>query len=453
MAIAPGSAEIALNRFGLGARSGELRPVGRDPRGWLTSQLSLDRDADEGSTSLPTSADALARFFEMKELRKSAASVDPKVVPDFSLQRELFRNEVAAHVKIAVTTDKPFQERLVWFWANHFTVSAQNKVIVLPAAGAFVREAIRPHVLGSFGDMLRAVEQHPATLLYLDNAQSVGPESFGGRLRDKGLNENLAREVLELHTVGVDAGYTQADVTSFAKILTGWSIVGPRARQGDKGTFRYDPRIHEPGPQTVLGKTYRDNGLAQGQAVLDDLAHHSATAHHLAVKLARHFVADDPPPSVVARVAETYRRHGGALKPVYEALVADNESWATPLTKLKTPEEFLVSILRGLNVTDVDKLKSPEILTVMGQRPFFAPSPQGWPDQAAAWAGPEAIKVRLDYANQVALRAGSRVDATVLAADILGSNLQSRTRESLTRASSPVQAMTLLLMSPEFQRR
>jgi uncharacterized protein (DUF1800 family) len=353
-----------------------------------------------------------------------------------------------------VTSAASFQERLVRFWANHFTVSIQNKIVVAPVAGAYVREAIRPNVMGTFADLLHAAEQHPAMLVYLDNAQSVGPNSFAGQRLDKGLNENLAREILELHTLGVDGGYTQADVTSFAKVLTGWTVPRKGGRmQGTPGEFHFEPRIHEPGPQTVVGRRYDEDGVRQGEVVLRDLAQNPATHRHLATKLARHFIADDPPKDSVARIAAAFGHGDGDLRHVYRALIAEDAVWSQPLSKVKSPEEFLVSILRGMSLDDVDQYKVVEALTVLGERPFFASSPQGWPDDTGSWAGPDAIKTRLDYASRVGAKAGASFDARELSTQMMGDVVSPRTKEALARAASPAQGLTLLLMSPEFQRR
>ena len=201
---------------------------------------------------------------------------------------------MAARIEHARTTDAAFLERLVMFWSNHFCVNA-NKGAVLGMAGAFEREAIRPHVLGRFADMLLAVEQHPAMLIYLDNQASTGPNSQVGRNRGRGLNENLAREILELHTLGVDGGYTQADVTNLARVITGWTVGQPNQPNAEHGRFHFAPARHEPGRHPVLGKRYGDAGVRAGEACLADLARHPSTARHIARKLAAHFVAETPP--------------------------------------------------------------------------------------------------------------------------------------------------------------
>jgi uncharacterized protein (DUF1800 family) len=446
-------AVIAANRFGLGAHPGEIAKITRDPRGFLDNQLRRPDPIDE--PGLVSGAEGLNQFFALQQERKAEKQAGQ--APEQGQYKpliEIYRREVLGRLRAAVLSEASFQERLVRFWANHFTVSVQNKIVVAPVAGAYVREAIRPHIMGSFRDLLRAAEMHPAMLLYLDNAQSVGPNSFAGQRLDKGLNENLAREILELHTLGVDGGYTQSDVTSFAKVLTGWTVPRREGRmQGTPGEFHFEPRIHEPGAQVVLGKRYGEDGMAQGEHVLRDLAAHPATHRHLATKLVRHFIADDPPKDSVARIASVLERKDGDLTAVYRALIAEDAAWAQPLAKVKTPEEFLVSILRGLNLRELEQYKLVEALSVLGERPFFANSPQGWPDDAGSWAGPDAIKTRLEYASQVANRAGAYVDARQLAPEMLGDIVSQRTKDAVARAASPEQGLTLLLMSPEFQRR
>ena len=244
--------------------------------------------------------------------------------------------------------DCGFVERLVVFWSNHFCISANKGELARIWAGSFEREAIRPHVLGRFADMLKAVEQHPAMLFFLDNQQSLGPDSRAGQNRKRGLNENLAREIMELHTLGVGGGYTQDDVTSLARIITGWTFAGRQGQLGTPGSFVFNANAHEPGPQRLLGKIYEDNGVAQGEAALADIARHPSTAKFIATKFARHFVADDPPPALVARLQDVFRKTDGDLKAMAMALVDSDEAWQAPLTKLRSPYEFLVATGRLL---------------------------------------------------------------------------------------------------------
>src|ERR1700722_18858077 len=248
----------ALVRFGLGASGAEPPPA--NPSAWLLNQLHQPDASFSGP--VPVTADGLATL---------RADREDKPPPGQSRSRALYQAQGLAAMGRAVATTTPFRERLVWFWMNHFTVSLRRGQCAA-VAGAFVEEAIRPHVTGRFEDMLLAVMSHPVMLLYLDNAGSVGPDSVGGQMSHRGLNENLARECLELHTVSPAAGYTQADVTSFAKILTGWSV----ERNNDPLGFRFHPAAHEPGEQTVLGNRFPD-GEAGGVAALTFLASHPAT--------------------------------------------------------------------------------------------------------------------------------------------------------------------------------
>src|ERR1700758_2991125 len=324
MARNPQEAALALHRFGFGPRAGSIEEIADDPRGAVIAELDRPGAGQITNPDLPTSGAANRAVFEYRaeqnaekkrakrdaaQAAMEAAPAQPEAVP---LPRQLFRNEARARIDAALAAEIGLAERLGWFWSNHFCVN-QDKTVM---AGAYEREAIRPHVLGRFADMLLAAESHPAMLLYLDNAQSMGPDSVAGINRDKGLNENLAREVLELHTLGVRTVYTQDDVTSFAKVLTGWTIIPTVTNPDHGGEFVYIKRAHEPGPQTVIGKAYDDTGPEQGRAVLADLARHPATARHVATKLARHFVADDPPPALVERLAQRFLDTDGDLKEI-----------------------------------------------------------------------------------------------------------------------------------------
>src|SRR5580693_9330077 len=314
---------IAANRFGLGSRPGELDAIGGNGRDWLRAQLK-DAPPRLSDAQLRTSSDILVEALdlrrEIRASRQAAASADTAgtqaavlmKVPQ--LLRPIYMEEATARFKQAVTTDRPFLERLTQFWTNHFAVSV-DKNLLLGLAGSLEREAIRPNVLGNFGDLLLAVESHPAMLLYLDNHISVGPNSKAARNverrhaeRKVGINENLARETLELHTLGVGGGYTQTDVTTFAEVITGWSIGGDVGRfpRGEPGEFLFRAEVHEPGEKVVLGRRYADDGFRQGEAVLHDLAHQRVTAQHIATKLTRHFIADEPPHAAVERVADAF---------------------------------------------------------------------------------------------------------------------------------------------------
>jgi uncharacterized protein (DUF1800 family) len=280
-----------------------------------------------------------------------------------------------------------------------------------------------------------------------------GPLREDGRqTRLRGLNENLAREILELHTVGVDGGYAQADVTEFARALTGLSIAGPRDPVPDRVVFR--EQTHEPGERTIMKVRYPPGGArSQADAILSDLAAKPATARFVCAKIARHFVADDPPPALVARLEETWAASGGDLARVAEALIDAPEAWAPQPAKFKTPYEFVVSSYRAAGVVP----RGPQVnqaLSGLGQRPFGAPSPKGWPDEAAPWAASDAIVKRMTFAQGLADRVGPTVaDPNRFAEAALGARLGPAAATAIRRAESRPEAVALLLMSPEFQRR
>ena len=378
----------------------------------------------------------------------------PKPPPQpLNIIQKTFRAEALARLQRASIADCGFVERLVVFWSNHFCISANKGGPARMWAGSFEREAIRPHVLGRFGDMLKAVEQHPAMLFFLDNQQSLGPDSRAGKNRNRGLNENLAREIMELHTLGVGGGYSQDDVTSLAHIITGWTYAGRLGQFGAPGTFVFNANAHQPGAQRVMGKIYDAIGVAQGEAVLADIARHPSTAKFIAGKFARHFVADDPPPALVARLADVFARTDGDLKALALALVDSDEAWKAPLTKMRSPYEFLVATGRLLAQIPNDPGRYLGGLNTLGQ-PLWSPAgPNGFPDSNAAWAAPEGMKLRLDISAQIASRLADGVDPRDLLELVAADAASSETRRTIERAESRQQALALLLMSPEFQRR
>ncbi len=471
------TAAIAAHRFGLG--EADLGVVGADPRAWLEGQIG-PADAAVGD-GLLTTRQGLELVAAERDRRRQAAlasagsNAEQLIVGHY---RDSIAADARSRLATAAATRRPFAERLFGFWANHFTVSLV-KGSARGLVGAFEREAVRPHVGASFVTLLRACVTHPAMLRYLDNWLSAGPDSrIVGRIarravrneetpRLTGLNENLAREVLELHTLGVPsaraaagssapATYTQADVTAFARVLTGWRV----APQGDLDQ-RFDPAWHEPGPKTLLGKTYPEGAAALDQ-VLHDLARHPATARFLATKLARHFVADEPPPALIEQLETAYRDSGGELAPVYRALLRSPLAWDDGARKLKTPQEWLVSTLRllgrgaggppGLR-SDLTSGVRPEAAAALGQRFHAAPSPAGWSDRSDDWLGPDAVWKRVEWATRVGERAGRFVDARILARNSLGARLSETTRLQIERAADGPQALALLLLAPEFQRR
>ncbi len=456
----------AANRFGLGARPGTLDRI-EDPRGWLQSQLRAPLAI--APAALPSSADYLAAEYDYLRQRREARQADKPgdAVMGF---RERFGRQQQAELgwryRQAVVTEQDFVERLVRFWSNHFAVSVDKRTATLYAA-PMEREAIRPHATGDFADLLLAVERHPAMLRYLDNVRSVGEQSRQAerqrrRAQDDaapraGLNENLAREILELHTLGVDGGYAQDDVRELARAITGWSVPAARGRQAGDGnaSFQFRPNAHEAGTRQVLGRRYAADGEAQGRAILRDLAVHPATARHVCGKLARHFISDTPPPAVIERMAAAWQRHGGALRPVYAALIDSDEAWSGDARKLKTPDDFVVSTLRS---TGTATIAQPRVLAGLlgrlGQPPFTPRSPEGFADAAADWSGADAVWKRIQAAQPLAeTAAGEDPDPLRTAAVVFGDAPDADTLTALRRAESPREGLALLFASPAFQWR
>jgi uncharacterized protein (DUF1800 family) len=424
----------ALIRFGLGRRPSEGLPA--DPLAWLAHQLAGPDPAQ--FAPLPTTAEGLVA------VRDDHAEQRANPGAQAHRKRQLFEVDAAAQLANAIGTAAPFRERLVWFWANHFTVS-RRRGRVTALVGPFIREVIRPRVTGRFGDLLLAVMRHPAMLMYLDNARSVGPGSPAGQRLERGINENLARECLELHTLSPAAGYTQTDVTEFAKILTGWSI----DLRGEPPGFLFRPHAHEPGAKRLLGREFPP-GEAGGVAALAFLARHPATHRHLATKLVRHFVADEPPPDAVRRVEGVLRDTEGDLGAAALAVSRLEAAWQ-PLAKLRPPQDYAIACLRALELPAANQPDLLKALHGLGQPVWAAPLPNGWPDQAADWAAPEALLRRIDWAYAIA----GRTDAA--AADLgqatLGPLLPPATLTAMQHAGSRRDALALLLASPEFLRR
>ena len=462
-------ATIAVTRFGLGARPGEIELARRDPTGFLKAQIS-GTGADQPQGDFQSGADHLNEVRDFQAMRrddKAAGIVDPVKRAQETLRRGALP-EFLGRARLACQTEAGFRERWTLFWCNHFTVAAKNLQTAVEV-GPFEREAIRPHVFGRFEDLLTASTMHPGMLLYLDQAQSVGPNSplltapglrmFAPKAL-KGLNENLAREILELHTLGVGSGYSQADVTEFARALTGWSIQGAKAgagrfaSAGEPGQFTFRPAMHEPGARHILGKTYGREGVDQAAEVIHDLSVSPATAHHLGVKIARHFVADDPPPALVERLSRSFLDTDGRLDRVAETLIDSPEAWSPQQRKFKTPYEFLVSSYRAFGAAPDDFAKFGPVLTGMGQQPFNAPSPKGWAEEAEAWAAPDAIVKRMGWAEAAAAVAAPTIaNPAQFAQSALGAQLTTPVSLAVSRAESRPEAVAILLMSPEFQRR
>jgi uncharacterized protein (DUF1800 family) len=361
----------------------------------------------------------------------------------------MYQGEVEGRYKRALNSPAPFVERLVWFWSNHFCIAVNKDQAVRAMAGAYEREVIRPHVLGRFRDMLGAVAHHPAMQIYLDNRGSIGPDSLVGRWHSRGLNENLARETMELHTLGVNGGYTQTDVTNFAKVLTGWTVTDMESV--DPGATVFLPADHEPGPIEIMGKTYGEPGKAQLDHVLDDLARYPSTAKVLSAKLAGHFVGQTPPQPLIDLMAETYRKTDGNLGEVVKAMLASELAWSPQPPRTIPPWDYTVAVGRALEIEPPIGIVS-RILNLLGQRTWEVQSPKGWDDNED-WNGTAALLERLDWADDIGRRFAGQRDVPALAKSLFGPTLSADTATAIQRAESRQQAVALLLMSPEFQRR
>ncbi len=480
----------ALNGFGLGARAGEQPRLG-DPRGWLRAQVQGNapvlRAPAEGSSS--AIADAIRAF------RMVGQADDP---PERQQARRALVGIAGAESRATLTerviTERPFVERLVSFWSNHLCVSVGAKILVAPLAGSYEREAIRPHVLGRFEDMLLASAKHPAMLVYLDNFQSIGPTSQGaqfgrgrgqGGQQARGLNENYARELLELHTLGVDGGYTQQDVQELAKILTGWtvgSLVRPSTQLGAGGRqmrpgrgrrgmgaqadtdgrigFAFQGFLHEPGSKTVLGVRYAGGGVEEGERVIRALVRHPSTALFLATKLVTHFVSDEPPASAVDRIARVFRDTGGDLRAVSAALIELPEAWSASARKFRTPQDWLVAVLRAFNAGDASEASMPLLRQL--RHPIWSPqAPKGFGDKTQEWADPDSLLNRAELARTIArrmrpstsARGGPRIDPRILL-DVVDVPAGDPLRTLLAdNTIAPDERIALALAGPAFQWR
>lgn len=482
-------AAIALSRFGYGLAARDASTLAAAPKG---AQAGLLRQMDAFVPSPP----AVARRASIKSktgetielirsLRRQAranpdmAGDDPMMTamspedaratlpPEYRAKlaegRRLVTEDVALRVNLAVSSPTPMMERLVHFWANHFSVSV-GKPGTQFEVGHHEFTAIRPHVLGRFADMLKAAVLHPAMLLFLDQFQSVGPNASFQRRGNRrpnpqgprGLNENLAREIMELHTLGVGGGYDQADVTELARALTGWTVPG----LGRVGRFAKDQTsgaafvalAHEPGTRRVMGRSYAQGEAGQALAILDDLAAHPATARHIATKLARHFSGDTPPASLVTRLEADFLRTGGDLASLTRTLIAAPEAWTPGPVKFRTPFEWFIAATRLTGAATLEPRRIVGALTQLGHVPWRAPSPAGYDDVAGSWAGPDALFRRVELAQQIARDAP--IEGVIARAEAaFPGTLSDATATQLARAESGRQALALLLVSPEMLRR
>lgn len=491
----------AANRFGLGPRPGELDAID-EPRDWLLGQLRPEAARLEGK-DLPSqqqAADALVELRQAQQARLASGEPPPDEeelrarrredpMADPGTPRGIMAAEYRATIDRRLTSDTPFLERLVAFWSNHLCVSPAGKVRLLTFPGLYEREAIRPHVLGRYRDMVLASARHPAMLLYLDNMQSIGPRSQVaermaqfGRGRQRGLNENYARELLELHTLGVDGGYTQQDVEQLARILTGWTLQGLplaeaaagqqqgnpggrlRSRMMERGMrragfsrdapfgFAFRSELHEPGSKTVLGRKYGE-GESAGREVITDLCRHPSTARFVATKLVRHFVSDEPPAGAVDAIATVFAETDGDLRAVSRALVALPSAWDTETRKFRTPQDWLIAAGRALGVDSLPQ-RVGFVLRELRHPLWSPPSPKGFDDEMGPWADPDSLLNRAEFARTVASAVSRDGTDPADLLDVVGFGASDALAALVTDRSIPsAERIALLIGGPDFQWR
>ncbi|WP_163935007.1 DUF1800 family protein [Paraferrimonas sp. SM1919] len=444
---------IALTRFGLGINP-SLSPTHiTHPKSWLLEQCQSPLLLQQGLSS----TDSLKSIFRYRQLK--AANKKRRLNQDeqqqFKQLQLLPRKNLIKHATevahLAIHSASGIQLRLFDFFSNHFSITTHNKFMKF-IAPSFEQEVIAAHLNHRFEDMLLASCQHPAMLVYLNNELSIGPDSFAGKKKTKNINENLAREILELHTLGVEGPYNQQDVEQLALALTGWSI--PKAQDDFSSPFLYRKGFHQPGPKTLLKITFRQKDHKQAQEMLKMLANHPATAKHISYKLAQYFISDKPEPKLVNKLTQSYLASRGHIPTLMKALIEAPECWQPIAQKFKTPREFVISSLRASNTQNGLAKKWLPILKSLGQLPFQAGSPAGYSVQQVDWLSPNNMYIRANFAYELAARWQTKVKSVQSLVDTLFANhVSQHSSTHILRAETKQQALTMILMSPEFLKR
>jgi uncharacterized protein (DUF1800 family) len=476
-----------LNRLGYGPSPGDVeqvRAIGIDK--YIEQQLTPDsiplpnklrRQLDSLET---LRMDPVALFREYGPPLKRDRQVDPAAAKEARQRaRIIMEQALQARLARAVANPRQLQEVMSDFWYNHFNVFAAKGLDHL-WVGAYEEQAIRPHALGKFRDLLGATARHPAMLFYLDNWQNTAPGSRGARGKFQGLNENYARELMELHTLGVDGGYTQDDVIALARILTGWGLGRARGRDVSQGGFVFDSKRHDFSDKMLLGQIIRGSGMGEGERALDILARHPATARHISFKLAQYFVADEPPPALVTRLGLRFAETDGDIRAVLETLFHSPEFWDQKYygNKFKTPYQYLVSAVRTADLPVIDHRPLYAMLLQLGMPLYGCPTPDGYKNTREAWLNPDAMTRRISFATALAsgrlplgrpntdsgfmrvnmagpqnesVPAGEPVNAVALR-QTLDNRLSPPTQAVIETAPKPLQA-ALILGSPDFMYR
>lgn len=444
-------AHIALTRFGLGAKPGAIDRIGKDAKAALLAEIDKPDVALIDRGTMPTYAEA-------------CKALDGQFGDAYGIKER----ELSTRLRKHMMPEIGFVERLVLFFSNHFSMSIWKTGVVLTTMGQLERDVIRKHVLGNFKSMLLGVMKHPAMQAYLDNADSIGPNSLDGKAWGVGLNHNLAREILELHTVGVNAGYTETDIASLAAIISGWSYVRGWESDGgynggtaaNRGQFIFRPRWHEPGTRRLMGKAYASTGMQQGIDALSALALHPSTAQFLAFKLVRHFLTDTPTPTLVNPVAQAYLKSGGNLKATVKALIALPYGWSATLKKLRTPYELQVAQMRALGrrYDPANRWPFDATLDALRHKPWERPTPDGYPDDVPYWMSPDPMRIRLETAQMTSwalqqVAPPISVTAPTLAKQLFGTYLSAASKSAVAHAPDLTDGLATIFMIPEFQRR
>ncbi|MBH8576204.1 DUF1800 domain-containing protein [Nostocaceae cyanobacterium CENA369] len=467
----------AINRLSFGPRPGDLQRVeSMGVERYIQEQLSPNSIPESPSLSNQLSQLKTLQLTPVELLNEYGKNLPPGQKPTPEQRqaaqkraRQVFDEAVQARLLQATTSPRQLQEVMVDFWYNHFNVYA-NKERDRLLVGAYEQQAIRPYALGRFRDLLGATARHPAMLLYLDNWQNTAPGSPGARGRFQGLNENYARELMELHTLGVDGGYTQQDVIALARIFTGWGFSRPN-QQNDSSGFFFDPKRHDFSDKVFLKQTIKGSGLAEGEQALDILARSPATARHISYKLAQYFVSDNPPSALVDYLTERFLSTNGDIRAVLNTLFYSKEFWDSKNfnAKFKTPYEYAISAVRATGSEVKNTKPIFNILQQLGMPLYGYQTPEGYKNTQQAWLNPEAMNRRISFATAIAsgsfrlslipmnqnkndqIRPRQFVDALQLA-NTLGNSFSPQTQSAI--ASSPPQLQSALILgSPEFMRR
>ena len=438
-------------RFGYGPRRGyEVSPGGLEPDR-LLAQLTAD-DPAAAVWNRPSMADRMTELVQMRDDKMAGMDVKPKARQSSASMdlKKIEQGDAATFFARPAVATLGFVERLVNLWANRITVSNTSQGVGHHTQ-TFRDEAIRLNIAGRYADMLKATLWHPAMQVYLTQTDSIGPNSRVGLRKGKGLNENLAREFLELHSMG--KGYTQTDVTELAKLLAGMvhDQNGPHVEKGRA----------EPGEKHILGQTYGE-GKGQINALVEDVAHRPETAAAVAFFLARHFIADSPPPDLVQGLTATYLAEDTALVPLYRTLLQHPSAADPNRRKIRSPQEFAVASLRLMGLDGMEKgmlgfnktsMMVPVYLANMGQQPFKPLRPDGWPEVASGWMTPPMVASRIDWATDLARATGDRVDPVALIDFALGDMASPLLRRAVAGAEQRWEGLAVLIASPDFSRR